>query len=214
MQIVIVGGGIAGFSAYLFLRKRFKSHPSLSSISIKIFESHNTSPTPEHVNATLEGQQGLASSSAIVGGGLATSPNGMRVLRDLDLGIHRAFTEQGFLCEHFTFKAARGFQLVKASTSDGRKPPEYSVSSSRHGLWDCLRKAVEPEAIVFKELSEIVKQQNGRLLLRFVKGGDEEADLVIGADGVRSAVKKAMFGEENDEKYAPRYEGLIGVGGF
>lgn len=39
---------------------------------------------------------------------------------------------------------------------------------------------------------------------------EESADLVIGADGVWSVVKKGLFGE----KFPPKYMGLSGVGGF
>ena len=40
---------------------------------------------------------------------------------------------------------------------------------------------------------------------------------MVGADGIWSVVRRRMFGEAadmRDYKYAPHYEGLVGVGSF
>ncbi|KAF1982543.1 FAD/NAD(P)-binding domain-containing protein [Aulographum hederae CBS 113979] len=208
MKVYIVGGGIAGLTTYLFLKKRFAD--TQIPLELRIFESHKTTLTPSPT--TFEE---LSSSTAIVGGGLGITPNGMRVLLDLDKDIHDAVVAQGFVCENFVFKAARGFRLIKTPTKDLKEPPEYCVSSSRQGLWEVLRDAVGFDIVDYRRVTQVLVDQYGKPVLRFADGSpDEEADLVVGADGVRSTVKKAVFGEENETLYAPHFEDMVGVGGF
>lgn len=81
MKIIIVGAGISGLSTYLHLRKHL---PNPDSHTITIYESHQArsklpsanSTASEHANLNLDT---LSESTAIVGGGLGISPNGMRV---------------------------------------------------------------------------------------------------------------------------------------
>ncbi|KAH7135805.1 hypothetical protein B0J11DRAFT_425122 [Dendryphion nanum] len=218
MKIIIVGAGISGLSTYLHLRKHLSpSH------TITIYESHKprssslpTTATPAELNL-----ENLSASTTLVGGGLGVSPNGMRVLYDLDPELHDAVVAQGFPAEHFIFKGANGWTLGKQKTSDRsvRKTgkEEFCVSSSRHGLWEALLKSVGEGIIQYKKVLGIVRNENQKKI--FVKlvdaEGNEEndvADLVIGADGIRSVVRTALFGD--GDKFKPVYTGQSGVGGF
>ncbi|KAF1993507.1 FAD/NAD(P)-binding domain-containing protein [Amniculicola lignicola CBS 123094] len=220
MKIIIIGAGISGLSTYLHLRKHLPSHHTIT-----IYESHQPSalpslstpspPTPLTVDT-------LSSSTALVGGGLGISPNGMRILRDLDPALHDTVCAQGFPAEHFVFKGANGWTLGMQKTSDrnvrgeGEKE-EVCISSSRHGLWERLRDTVGEGVVVYKKVMSI-ERDVGRdvVLVRLLdrEGNEEvdEADLVIGADGVKSVVRIALFGD--DEKFKPKYTGQSGVGGF
>ena len=53
-------------------------------------------------------------------------------------------------------------------------------------------------------------KQGSKCKIIFEDGGEIEADLVAGCDGVWSRVRKAVLGEE----VKPIYQGLTGVGGF
>jgi 2-polyprenyl-6-methoxyphenol hydroxylase-like FAD-dependent oxidoreductase len=81
------------------------------------------------------------------------------------------------------------------------------------------------------DLSTAASTRTKAVSVTFEDGRCEAADLVIGADGVRSVVRKEMFkrwqspdhemseisGPSRAEKpdyVSPRYEGLVGVGGF
>lgn len=203
MKILIIGGGIAGLSTYLHMKKHLAPR---GEHGIKIFESHASRIASDqaHGNGKLN-LDDLPSSTALVGGGLAVAPNGMRVLRGLSPDLHDAVTKQGFQCENNTFKAARGFTIGKARAWDAREPAEYTVSSSRYGLWKCLADAVGNDAVQFKKVTEVAVSEGGKPLVRFVDGSEEEADLVVGADGVRSTVKKAIL-QDDDGNYAPTYK--------
>ncbi|KAF2840930.1 FAD binding domain protein [Patellaria atrata CBS 101060] len=211
MKVIIIGAGISGLSTYLYLRKLV---PSITDITI--YESHRPRTT-----SSLESQnyEDLSASTAIVGGGLGVSPNGMYVLKDLDPEIYTAVIEQGFLCDHFTFKGANGWTLSKVPTNDKRQKEgaglEKCVSSSRHGVWLCLKRKVPDEEIVYRRVSEVGISEDGKPAVKFQDGSPAViADFVIGADGVKSTVLKAIMGDQYSEIYAPHYEGLAGVGGF
>lgn len=204
MKIIIVGGGIAGLTTYLYMKKHLSPN---GEHDIKIFESHHTrvasTSIEEGDGANL---QDLSSSTALVGGGLGIAPNGMRVLRDLSKELRDDVAKQGFVCETYAFKSARGFDIASQKTTDRRDPPESTVSSSRHGLWKCLSDAVGNDVVQFRKVAEVVLNDYGKPTVRFADGSPgEEADLVVGADGVRSNVKRAIFGDE-DCKYAPKYK--------
>jgi 2-polyprenyl-6-methoxyphenol hydroxylase-like FAD-dependent oxidoreductase len=219
MKIIIVGGGISGLSTYLSLRK-YLSNPS--SHTIKIYEKHHsqlslysTKAGDNEISEEAATFEELSSSTAIVGGGLGVSPNGMRLLKELSQELHDAVTKQGFPCDNFVFKSSRGWRLNSQSSGDKRVEDgeEFCVATSRHGLWECLKDAVVslsgPDTIVYKKIAEARVGEEGRKpRVVFEDGSEEEADLVVGADGVRSVVKRGIFGldEEGKEMFAPVYE--------
>lgn len=208
MKIIIVGGGIAGLTTYLHLRKHLPE-PELHTITI--LESHRSSPPSQHSFNPVSVDT-LSASTAIVGGGLGIAPNGMRVLRHLDPVLHARVVAQGFRAENFVFKGANGWTLGTQSTCDEREGgKEVCVASSRHGLWETIKRYVEETysegAVRYAKVVGIERTENGMVKVRYVdeKGVDgvEEADLVIGADGVKSVVRRVLFGE--DERYTPTY---------
>jgi 2-polyprenyl-6-methoxyphenol hydroxylase-like FAD-dependent oxidoreductase len=252
MKIIIVGAGITGLSTYLHLRKHLPAPSNAPAHSIIIYESHKprlaTSPQTastvaaeavENVQSVLTEPEpttleSLSSSTAIVGGGLGISPNGMRVLKNLSSDIHDAVSAQGFPVHNFVFKGANGWTLGVQPTGDGKARKELQkekgddsidteeelcVSSSRHGLWRCLMEAVTKEdgnVVKFRKVVS-VERRGGKPFVKSVditsgEEVEEDADLLIGADGVKSIVRKAAVGDA--EQYNPVYTGLAGVGGF
>ncbi|KXX81435.1 Salicylate hydroxylase [Madurella mycetomatis] len=219
MKIIIVGAGISGLATYLYLRKNLPDPPSPEPPhSIHIYESHRPRASGAPVPSDTDAFEALSTSTAIVGGGLGVSPNGMRVLRDLDPEIHKAVTEQGFPCEHFIFMGQNGWTLGVQKTSDrgGYEGPqgqaEVCVSSTRHGLWACLMAAVPKGVVQYRKVSRVETKEGGVKVLVFEDGGEEECDLLIGADGVKSTVREALFGETAECR--PVYTGTSGIGGI
>jgi 2-polyprenyl-6-methoxyphenol hydroxylase-like FAD-dependent oxidoreductase len=215
MKIIIVGAGISGLATYLFLHKYCGP---LTELEIIIYESHNPSDKLNIGDATF---QELSSSSLIVGGGLGLSPNGMRLIRELGPELHERVKNEGFVAENFVFRSARGWRISCTPTSDNRGKPgfpageeEHCISISRQGLRDTLDKEVGADKVVYKKVVQARKATGGkRAAVIFADGSEDDADLIIGADGVRSEVLRGIFGQD-DEKVKPQYDGLIGVGGF
>jgi len=221
MRIIIVGGGIAGLSTYLHLRKHLPEHVEHS---ITIYESHkprsasSSTSTPNHPNQSVN-LDALSESTAVVGGGLGISPNGMRVLHDLSLDLHDRVVAQGFPAKKFVFKGANNWTLGMHSTSDKDlrdhdDTEEVCIASSRHGLWHTLRQYTlekyGQDMIKHGKVTEVTRndaKSGGRVRVEIVhergQKGTEFADLVIGADGVKSVVRKALFGD--DQQYNPTY---------
>ena len=206
MRIIIVGAGIAGISTYLLLKKHLLDDPSSNlndHISITIYESHHSRIGNADKKNGSNSFEELSSSTALVGGGISIGPNGMRILRDLDEKLHDEISKRGFVTEHAVFQSARGWKLGKIRWGDMRDPEEFSVSIARHRLWECLKDAVGEGVIQYRRVAGVKTGKGGKHIVTFADGSaDEEVELVIGADGVKSTVRKAIFGD----KYPPFYE--------
>ncbi|KAK5991862.1 hypothetical protein PT974_05248 [Cladobotryum mycophilum] len=220
MKIVIIGAGIAGCAAYLELRKHLpKPSPQEPDHEIVIFEAYSTG-VDETDESREEGH--THSSTLLVGGGLGIAPNGLGVLQRLDEDLLRDVTRGGYVTSHSNLRDKNGRLLMRiepnASTQKTDGGPAlgmYTVATSRHSFWRCMRARIPDHHIINKRVLEVIVNSEGRNVVRFVDGGDPvEADLVIGADGVRSTAKRALFPDDEEDLYPPRYEGLVGVGGF
>ena len=204
MKIVIVGAGVSGLSTYLQLCKLL---PSFDPHTILIYESQKPRETVPSVTSdpSLSNLEDLTDSTAVVGNSIGLTPNGVRLLKYIDTKLYETFKARGYVSETYTFKTARGHTLAVMSTGDKRSPEEYTISCPRYGLWKCLHDAVGEDKIQYRKVIDVDFSRE-KAFVKFADGGEEDADLVVGADGVRSVVKKAIFGEEDERKYAPHYE--------
>ncbi|KAJ4329276.1 hypothetical protein N0V84_000169 [Fusarium piperis] len=204
MRIVIIGAGISGCAAYLELKKHLKGSPNIT-----IYEAYDT--TKDTTDEQRE-QGPTHSSTLIVGGGLAIAPNGLGVLQRLDDDLLRDITRNGYVTSHSNLKDKNGNVLMRMEP--GLVSDMYSVACSRHSLWRCLRDRIPDDDIVNKRVLNVTANEQGKNVVRFIDNSDAvEADLVIGADGVRSIAKEALF-PDAENPYPPNYEGLVGIGGF
>ncbi|KAL9607251.1 MAG: hypothetical protein Q9167_007818 [Letrouitia subvulpina] len=215
MKIVIVGAGISGLTTYLFLKKLLPTpSPSGSAHEIVVFESHQAPQRQE--NPESSGKETPALNSASPGGALGIAPNGLSVLRDLNRTLFLEIANSGYAVSHFELMSARGWRLARFGATNEDQPPLHTVLISRFRLWECLRAVVPADAIMWEmAVQEVGYTKNEKPCIKFADGSpDLEADLVIGADGVWSVVKKAVTGNGKVDDWPPVYEGLAGVGGF
>ncbi|PFH62508.1 hypothetical protein XA68_13247 [Ophiocordyceps unilateralis] len=215
MKIVIVGAGVSGCATYLLLKKHLPKPLSAEPHDITIYEAYDTD---KDTTPSARGQGPTHSSTLVVGGGLGVGANGLNVLKRLDEDILCDVVRGGYVVPTMNMKSKTGRVLARVQPcGDGNGNADNGMSmvaSSRHWLWRCLRTRVPDDAIVTKRVSEVVANAQGRNVVRFADGTVVEADMVVGADGLKSLAKHALFPEADGDPFPPLYEGLVGVGGF
>jgi salicylate hydroxylase len=92
--------------------------------------------------------------------------------------------------------------------NDRRKTPErYGApyyTFHRADLLDALASGLDPKSVHLGHRLTDVEERSDRIALAFANGADIEAEFVIGADGVRSCVRHALYGDDN-----PTYTGQM-----
>lgn len=199
MKIIIVGAGVSGVSTYLLLRRLLRSRDSCE---IHLYEAHKPR------GALLSGgskPRDLTDSAVAVGNIISLTPSSVRLLRYVDARLHDIFVTRGYLNEHYTYRSARGHTLAVVPASYEKHPVDHTITCPRYDSWCWLHEAVGEDNIRYRKVVG-VDLAGERPVVKFADGGEEDADLVVGADGVRSVVKRALFGDEDDRQYAPCYE--------
>lgn len=212
MRIIIVGAGVSGLSTYLLLEKLLP--PILSKTTRKleflVYDSHISIPA------------GTGAGAGAIGNTSILPPTSIKILQQIDPELYTLFKSQGFENHAFTIRSARGHTLAKlpttttATTATVDQKEEYAISCPHAVLKECLREIVRRRGqpilqgkVVDVELRGGESPDgNQKSRIKFSDGRPAvEADLVIGADGVHSVVKRAVFGQEADERhYAPEFE--------
>ena len=180
MRILIAGAGIAGLAAALALAR--KGH------AVRIIEQ---APALEEVGA-----------------GLQLGPNAMRVLDAL--GVGEAVAAAGQSPAAITLREGRSArEILKVPLGDAarRRWGAAYVTLHRADLVAILAEALEraqPGALQLgTELAGIDNRADG-VAITTASGETLAADLLIGADGIRSAVRAHLFGPET-----PRFTGHV-----
>lgn len=132
-----------------------------------------------------------------VGAGVQMTPNAVKVLESL--GLADDLARVGFLPE-----AMMGFNWE--SGEDLFRTPLREVCPRLFGadfyhvhradLHAMLAKDIDPGRVSFGRACTGLRQEAGRSILTFDDGSEVSADLVVGADGVRSNIRGALWGQE------------------
>jgi len=179
VRVAIVGAGIGGLTAALALQK--------VGVKVDLYEQ--------------------ATELQEVGAGLTVTPNATHVLNHLGLGpvMDQIGTTpaMGALID-----LASGATLVTLPRTD--MVSDYGAQRylvHRADLCDALVKAVlqnDRECVHTGHCLEGLSQTASSVTLSFDNGAQAEADILIGADGVKSAVRTELFG-----KQSPKFTGYI-----
>ncbi len=179
LNIGIVGGGVGGLAAAIALQRH--GH------RVTVFEQ--------------AGQFGR------VGADINLTPNAVRALDGLGAGVGASIRRHG---ARPTFRISRdwdtGAETSRLAMGDSAEQ-QYGapqVTIHRADVLAALTEAFPLDHVRFGQRVKSLAQGEAGVTLRFEDGHEERFDVVIGADGIHSRVRAALFGEEQ-----PRFTGVV-----
>jgi len=190
MKIIVVGAGIGGLSAYLALKKHLASIFDSTTLSITLVEAY---PSPSQ------------HTYAVVGNGLGLAPNGLRAIASVTSAAVPYIYSHGYSKGSLmTFRNAKGRTLGKMHFGREERYGYSMCMVPRAVVHEALLKEVDAKDIRWGVrvvgLRDVDEGEGGTVVL-YEDGTEETADLVIGADGVRSVVKKSLFRGNFEAQY-------------
>jgi 2-polyprenyl-6-methoxyphenol hydroxylase-like FAD-dependent oxidoreductase len=181
-RVLVIGAGVAGPVCAIFLKR--------AGYDVELFERY----------AEPVGDEG---------GGLMIAPNGMAILGRL--GLAHPIREAGAVTRSMVFGDEFGAQIASiALTTPGREAP---VTLARAALNSVLLTAVQAAGVPVhygRPLASVATSAASVSAI-FEDGTCATGDLIVGADGLHSAVRKSMFPEGQHDA---RYTGFTNIGGF
>jgi salicylate hydroxylase len=169
LRIAIVGAGIGGLAAACALRQR--------GCEVALYE-----------RATKLGE---------VGAGLQIGPNSVKVFRALGLedALRRnAFEPTNMVSLNWDDARLRHREPLKAVATEKYGAPY--MTAHRADIHTMLRAAIGDVPLRLGANCTGADTVNGTAVAHFADGGDIEADVVIAADGIRSAIRAQHFGAD------------------
>ncbi|HSZ66834.1 MAG TPA: FAD-dependent monooxygenase, partial [Xanthobacteraceae bacterium] len=174
--MVIVGGGLAGLAAAQAL--------SQFGIAAEVFEA---APALGEIGAAVNVAPNATQALIAIGLGEKIAAVGTR-----SPGIYTRNMQTGeFLEFNDRLKAAQRYGA-----------PYYTFH--RADLLDVLASGLDRRLIHLDHRLVGIEEKSDRVVLAFANGAKVEADFVIGADGVRSVIRQALYGQDN-----PTYTGQM-----
>ena len=140
-----------------------------------------------------------------IGAGIILGANAAKVLRRLDL--ERGLAETGIRPDAFVSRTwdtgETTYELRFDAEMDARFDGPF-VNIHRADLHRLLQSPLAPGTIRFGHRIAGIDETSCGLRLRFENGAQAEADIAIGADGIRSKVREIVLGAEE-----PRFIGRV-----
>src|SRR6266481_5932403 len=169
LRVAVIGGGIGGLTAALSLRQ--------AGVEVDVYEQ-----APELTQ---------------IGGGINMGPNAARILRRLGLaagldrqGVRPRFTHQR------RWQDGRTLQRVPLNPLCEELYGAPHITIHRADLLAVIASGFPVERIHLGHRLAGLEDEGGGAAAWFENGARITADILVGADGIHSAVRAALFGEE------------------
>jgi salicylate hydroxylase len=175
-RIAVIGGGIGGLTAaQALLQHGFE-------VSV-----HEAAPELKEIGA-----------------GVSLSPNAMKALRSL--GLEAGVRDVAWQSEYQYLKNWRTGRIISKTPNSGTAARFGARGCTVHraDLLDVLGAALPSEILHLGVRCTGVENTDAGAVARFNGGSEVEADIIVGADGIHSAVRASLFGPD-----APRFTGKI-----
>ncbi len=177
MRIGIVGGGIGGLTAAIALHRQGRD--------VIVFE---------------QSRQFLR-----VGADINLTPNAVRALDGLGIGeAVRAPAARPTHRISRTWDNGEVTSLLAMGDEAERKYGAPQLTIHRADLLAALAEVFPADRVKFARRANAITQHEDGVELSFTDGHSDRVDLLIGADGIHSVVRSAMFGPEQ-----PRFTGVV-----
>ncbi|MFL1379360.1 FAD-dependent oxidoreductase [Nocardiopsis protaetiae] len=184
MRVLIGGGGIGGPVLALALHR--------AGIDVRTFEAH-TGP------------------ATALGSHLALAPNGLAVLHALGAG-EDVIAHSAFPSDTIEFTNGRGRVLGRLNDGSARHGAHLRTRTITRGrLQTVLAEAAARAGVPVTYGKRLVSHTDhgDHVTVAFADGGTARGDVLIGADGIHSPVRRAL----DPAAPAPAYTGLLNLGG-
>ncbi|MDB5880404.1 MAG: xlnD 2 [Ramlibacter sp.] len=175
MKVIVVGAGLGGLTAAASLAQR--------GIEFTLLEQ--------------------SSQLGEIGAGVQLAPNAMKVLRAL--GLEQRAADAGFEPDAHVIRNWKTGQVLARTPYKGVLSSTFGAAYygyHRADLHEILRSAVPGDALRLGAKCTDVRSDGEQVTVTLADGTQLTADAVIGADGIHSAVRGALFGREE-----PRFTG-------
>ena len=208
MKIIIIGAGLSGLTTALALQKYLPPQlPANESLEIKVYDESQTKPSKGIVengwrdHSDIHQQQkeekerdnGNGKKKTNQGAAISLQSNAFKALREVDSDLADRIRAAGLPCKGFTWKSRGDWVL-------GREDLDACLIA-RPVLVGILVGALGERglAVEYRSVSGVECREGRKPVVRFAddggKGEDEVVDLVVGADGIRSVVRKSLYGD-------------------
>jgi salicylate hydroxylase len=175
-RVAIIGGGIGGLTAANALLR--------AGLEVSVYEA--------------------AGELKEIGAGVALQANAMRVLKFI--GVEEAARKLAGKTDYAVTKDGLTGRII-SKTSRARQVELLGIEPAtmhRADMLDVLAAALPDEITSLGKRCTGVESGESSAVARFADGTEVEADVIIGADGIHSATRTALFGPD-----APKFTGKI-----
>jgi salicylate hydroxylase len=175
-RVAIIGGGIGGATAGCALAQ--------AGLEVFVYEA-----APELKE---------------IGAGVVLHPNAMRVLKTI--GLEDTVRRVAGHTESMVTKDGRTGRTI-SQVSRAQQAATHGVSGAtvhRADLLDVIAAGLPANSVTLGKRCATVEEHGDVAVARFEDGSEIEADVIIGADGIHSRVRAALFGADD-----PKFTGKI-----
>lgn len=142
-----------------------------------------------------------------VGADINLTPNAVRALDGLGLGVGEAVRRTAARPTHRisrTWNSGEETSRLEMGDTAEKKYGAPQLTIHRADLLAALADVFPAERVRFAKRAEAIVEGADGITLNFTDGSSDRVDVLIGGDGIHSAVRSAMFGKES-----PRFTGVV-----